>query len=73
MDCDRHAGRKLRRFLRASIVLSTFCALIVSRSGAMAAAIHPRDQIWLAVSDIHLDPYDRSSRASSYRFDSNIA
>jgi len=73
MDCDRPAGRRLRRFLRASIVLSTFGALIVSRSGAMAAAIHPRDQIWLAVSDIHLDPYDRSSRASSYRFDSNIA
>ncbi len=52
------------------LVLST---LILACTGTVEAASHEGDQIWLAISDIHLDPFDRSARASSLGYDSNTA
>jgi hypothetical protein len=38
-----------------------------------STALADREATWLAASDIHLDPFDRSPRASSMGSDSNIA
>lgn len=52
------------------LAATTVALLAFGRSPAPAAAT---DQVWLAVSDIHLNVFDRSSRPSDYHFDSNLA
>ena len=33
----------------------------------------PKDAVWLAVSDIHLNPFDRAAQPSAYGRDGNAA
>ena len=57
----------------ARLAVLIFSALLCACTGRVEAASRQGGQIWLAVSDIHLDPFDRSARASSLGFDSNMA
>ena len=55
------------------ICLTTATALVIlfaSGCPALPVGASP-EQVWLAVSDVHLDIFDRSARASPYGFDSN--
>jgi hypothetical protein len=59
---------------------STYVAALVALFAACLACDRPAlsanaatGQVWLAVSDIHLDVFDRSSRPSPYGFDTNVA
>jgi len=47
--------------------------LLLMWTGTVRAAPRDSAQIWLAVSDIHLDPFDRSARPSNFGSDSNAA
>ncbi len=40
---------------------------------ALSSGAARGDQVWLAVSDVHLNPFDRSSRPSPYGSDTNVA
>jgi sphingomyelin phosphodiesterase acid-like 3 len=61
------------RLARAGLSFLVFSALIFVSAAPAKAAPRQGDQIWLGVSDIHLDPFDRSARASGFGFDSNSA
>jgi Calcineurin-like phosphoesterase len=47
--------------------------LLFASTGNAAAASRGGAQTWLAVSDIHLNPFNRSAQISSGGFDSNVA
>ncbi len=57
---------------RATLGLLVLIALTESGIGRVDASPRSGTQVWLAVSDIHLNPFDRSARASGFRFDSNV-
>ena len=57
----------------ARLAVLVFSALLCACTGTVEAASRQGGQIWLAVSDVHLDPFDRSARASSVGYDSNMA
>ena len=56
----------------ARFALVVFCFLLSASTGGAPAARNG-GQVWLAVSDIHLDPFDRSDRPSDFGSDSNAA
>ncbi|MFY9720291.1 MAG: metallophosphoesterase [Candidatus Cybelea sp.] len=58
--------------MRALTLAALLAALPALGRPALAAGA-PSTQIWLGVSDVHLDIFDRSSRPSSYGFDTNLA
>jgi Calcineurin-like phosphoesterase len=65
-----------RRFLRFCTIAVPFLMCVLDNlapcSAAQAALAHG-EQVWLAVSDIHLNLFDRSRRPSPYRSDTNPA
>jgi Calcineurin-like phosphoesterase len=60
-------------FARARLAAVALGVLLCASTGTLRAAPRERAQIWLAVSDIHLDPFDRASRPSASGSDSNVA
>jgi len=63
-------------------LLFTLLLVLLARAGVAAAATStaatpapaaPGEQVWLAASDFHLDPFDRSAQASRFGSDSNLA
>jgi sphingomyelin phosphodiesterase acid-like 3 len=57
----------------AAATLAALLAVLLAFGRPALAAGAPSTAIWLGVSDIHLDIFDRSSRPSSYGFDTNLA
>jgi hypothetical protein len=60
------------RFASASLAAGALGVLLLASTAPLPAASE-RAQTWLAMSDIHLDPFDRSSRPSGLGADSNDA
>jgi Calcineurin-like phosphoesterase len=74
------SGDRSRTFLRIGIAKVGIApaaflvsALLLALTASAQAASRDRPQIWLAASDIHLDPFDRSARPSAFGSDSNAA
>jgi sphingomyelin phosphodiesterase acid-like 3 len=60
-------------FWPARLAAVAFCVLLLASTQNRPAPSRADAQTWLAISDIHLDPFDRSSRPSRFTFDSNAA
>ncbi|MFZ0363690.1 MAG: metallophosphoesterase [Candidatus Cybelea sp.] len=63
----------LMGFASARVAALAFCTLLIASTGSVEPASREHMQIWLAISDIHLDPFDRVSRASPSGSDTNLA
>lgn len=70
-----YLGAKTRsaRFRKISRSLVTVALTCLALASAARAASARGEQVWLAVSDIHLNIFDRSSRPSPYGRDANPA
>jgi hypothetical protein len=73
---------RVRRRLRTMVFLTpgaslfplaAFLAALLAFGRAALPAGAASEQVWLALSDVHLDIFARSSRPSSYGFDTNVA
>ena len=53
--------------------LAAFLAALLAFGRAALPAGAASEQVWLALSDVHLDIFARSSHPSSYGFDTNVA
>lgn len=71
---DRHRAWTLfGRIARVMVRFLSAFLLVLAFTAAAPRPGEPRDAVWLVVSDIHLNPFDRSAEPSPYGHDGNAA